>query len=518
MEHGIIQMLGEGDAAAPDAERLYCLGLAYLDGFYAEKNAELAKELLVEAARKGLTKATEKLGVMYHEGQGVPRNMNMSLQWRQVLVQQLEEELLSDRATMATVNKYHESCLSLGQDFQKERRFAEAEVYYKKMLMLSRSGEVRDFWSAYQKSVCLLALGDMEKEKGHFKQAVDQFVETIKLRMELLEKYVDNEYYLKMVRRALAVAYLKLGDCEKEYGYNKSALDAYEQCLKLRMAAYREFKDGTRSEYEARRDLAVVQIRLGELYEEVADRSGEQEYVSEAYRFYQDSLKLRIELFEELQTIDAQRDLGVAWCRMAGLEMKCGMLQEAGEHLENGFAIRKELAEKTGFLQDKRNLAKTYELKAEYHAFRTDENAGFFKGAFPVIQAYQSACELMKEVVKQTGSVFDRRILAGYYTLLGEIYKDMNQKEMATLNLYHSVELFQGIQEDSAEELDNGNYTSAEESASALYRLGTADNTQKHREFLYQSYVLWSKLSNLVPEDERYKKNAEVIERMLRGE
>lgn len=513
----ISQLLGADGVTTSDVEKSFYLGLAYLDGFYAEKDGEKALQLITYAAERGFVEATEKLGMMYQEGKGVKRDIYESIKWRKKLVQQLEMQIKLGNATEEVADKYHNSCLELGQLLQREGRNVEAEVFFQKMMALSEKKGTDNFNDAYQRTVSIMALADIEVEKNNLNQAVNMYVEVIKRRKELVEKYADNKVYMPIIRRALAVAYLKLGDCERFLGYYKSVLEAYELCLALRTAAVRELTGGDKAEYEARRDLAVIQLRLGETYQEIVELTGDEQYLSQAYDYYKESLELRIKLADELQTDSALRDLGVGWCRLAEVEMKCNLLEDAGEHLEKGLTLRKELADKTGTLEDNRKLAKTYELQAKYLITNIGEETVSFKDMIAIVQSYQNACETMTVVAKQTGSITDRRGLAEFYTGLGVFYKDMGQPQLATMQLFHSAEIYQKIQEESAERIDNGDYRSVEESAAALFRLGTVDTTPEHREYLLMSYKLWSGLARLAPNVEYYKQNAEYISGLLSG-
>ena len=222
-------------------------------------------------------------------------------------------------------------------------------------------------------------------------------------------------------------------------------------------------------------------------------------------------------LAEELQTDSALRDLGVGWCRLAGAEMKCGLWRDAGEHLEKGLTLRKNLADRTGSLEDRRKLTKAYELQARYLIANREEETVSFKEMIAIVQCYQNGCETMKSVAEESRSMEDWRWTAEMYTGLGCFYKEMNQSELATVQLFHSVEIYQMLQEASADEIDNGNYRSVEESAMALFRLGTVDNTPEHRKYLVMSCGLWENLARLNPREEIYKENAEKIAGLLEG-
>ena len=94
----------------------------------------------------------------------------------------------------------------------------------------------------------------------------------------------------------------------------------------------------------------------------------------------------------------------------------------------------------------------------------------------------------------------------------------MNQPELATIQLYQSVCIYQEIQEESAKRINAGDYSSVEEHAIALYKLGAVDNTPTHREYLMKSYNLWINLAKLAPHVESYQKNVAYIAQLLNKE
>lgn len=62
-------------------EHNFLIGLAYLSGIDMEPDAEMAVDLITDAAEGGLLEAMDKLGVMYLNGQGVATDYKKALNW-----------------------------------------------------------------------------------------------------------------------------------------------------------------------------------------------------------------------------------------------------------------------------------------------------------------------------------------------------------------------------------------------------------------------------------------------------
>lgn len=73
-------------------EHDFLIGLAYLGGIDVEKNAELAVELITDAAEDGLPEAMKKLADIYYSGVGVSRDIEKAVFWQEKYVDYLKEK------------------------------------------------------------------------------------------------------------------------------------------------------------------------------------------------------------------------------------------------------------------------------------------------------------------------------------------------------------------------------------------------------------------------------------------
>ena len=71
-----------------DAEHLYLMGLAYLNGIDVEVDPGYALQLLQRAAQAGILAATDQLVYMFASGKGVQQNLHMASHWQNLLVEQ----------------------------------------------------------------------------------------------------------------------------------------------------------------------------------------------------------------------------------------------------------------------------------------------------------------------------------------------------------------------------------------------------------------------------------------------
>ena len=78
-------------------EHDFLIGLAYLEGIDVEVNVDLAIELIMNSAEKGLKEALKKMVDIYYVGQSVPKCINKAASYQKKLVEILKpEKLLED--------------------------------------------------------------------------------------------------------------------------------------------------------------------------------------------------------------------------------------------------------------------------------------------------------------------------------------------------------------------------------------------------------------------------------------
>ena len=77
--------------AESTAEKEYLMGISYLNGIGTEKNPEIARQLILSAAKAGEPDAMRRAAVMYQYGLAVERNIDTAIEWQQKLITYLEE-------------------------------------------------------------------------------------------------------------------------------------------------------------------------------------------------------------------------------------------------------------------------------------------------------------------------------------------------------------------------------------------------------------------------------------------
>ena len=116
--------------ANEDAEHLYYIGLAYLNGVDVETNQEKALALITAAAEGGTDDAYRTLTEMYQNGNGVPRDYDMAAVWAQKYAEHLEKVPPAERS-LAARQRYVEAWIDAGNKWRalkhKEKAFAAYE-------------------------------------------------------------------------------------------------------------------------------------------------------------------------------------------------------------------------------------------------------------------------------------------------------------------------------------------------------------------------------------------------------
>jgi tetratricopeptide (TPR) repeat protein/tRNA A-37 threonylcarbamoyl transferase component Bud32 len=165
-------------------------------------------------------------------------------------------------------------------------------------------------------------LGDPEAARGHYRKALD-------LARELAAAGRQNPALLRELSRDLAVADLKVGEVSERLGDARAARDSYLKALK----GFEALASADRSN-RARRDVAVAYLKLGTVTLRLGDAEKAGAYCREA--------RVR---FEDLKPDSAQAkvDLAAAYGTSGRAEMQRRAYAEAAEHFERGVAVLRQL-------------------------------------------------------------------------------------------------------------------------------------------------------------------------------
>ena len=490
-----------------DIHKKFLLGLAYMNGINVELDREKGFALIEEAAKNGDIEAIKELIILYRDGKGVDRSLQSSFTWRIKLVDKLENQYRT-KPDADLFNELFSQTFELAQNFQRDGNIRYAGMYYKKLYQFAQSGIYTDniekmlIYSKVQ-----LALGDMEAEKGNNENAISLYRDTLKLRKQMIEQY-SGEKNIPFLRRHLSVPYLKLGDLELRLGYFDTALELYKNCYRLRYAAYKELKSGDFKEYEARRDYAVILMRLGELFDNAAHRTAQNngdssEEVNTAMTYYTESLKERQALYDELRNAPAMRDLSLAYARIGKLALDCNNQDVAAENFNQMLTIIRQLADKSDSIQDRRDLANALLLYSRTQGLP-------FK-----LLSVQEGREIMEQLAKQTMSYIDRNTVAQFYVETGESYLNMDILHLTAQWYYKAHQIYLSLYKEFGNLSDSYQKACYGDIALSFFRMGTFARKNANYLCLQDALHAFSDLKQLYPDDSNFIHNYELCKKLL---
>ena len=370
-------------------EHNYLIGLAYLGGIDVERDPQKAVELIKGAAERELPEAIKKLADMYHDGDGVARSYEEEIFWRKRYVENCEKGYKESPG----MNFYNllAAYRRLGDALYELSKLPDAKDVFEKMCKCAEKayfdipiarddGTIRYIASGYYK------LGNIERLSGDPESAQRFYINSIKLFNILIDKrgegignimglarcceglgdimlgfaddvdvkllhmkknikkireYAEKAYnwYMKGISRCrLAMKdketkgellmysrlYVKLADvCMLGF---VNDIDRVNDCEKRILSTVEKLN----SEYgdtQAMAEVARGYLKIGEIAENVGN-------LKKAENFYENSLDIQKQIFDETNSIQAKYDLGMSYMRLAVIENDTQMLLKSEEIFE----------------------------------------------------------------------------------------------------------------------------------------------------------------------------------------
>lgn len=345
------------------AEHCYYVGLAYLNMRYVEYDPSKALSLIQSAMEMGLPEAALTLASMYSNGQGVARSHAKAMSLSKRAAELLKAKLEEDPNDPHYKYLFFATCLTVGNDLQKDGQSTEASRYFKMMSEFDPDDDPREI--QLSQSVSLLGESQKYVARQDYRQALSLIDQAIAIRAELIKTIPENSQDYIRYRRALAVAYLKRGDCLEQSKDIFGAKESFLTCLTYREQAYRQLREQSDTYgYEAKRDYAVILTRLANLYSSCLSESPKN--IEQILSLYKTSLKIRGDLFTETHSSDHYRDLGVGYCALGEYLLKIGQPDTALRYLSEAERIFQELIEMSETIGDHIKLNRAYEQEILY--------------------------------------------------------------------------------------------------------------------------------------------------------
>ena len=294
----------------------------------------------------------------------------------------------------------------------------------------------------------------------------------------------STEYY-----RDLSITYNKIGDIYKVLGNNQSALESYNNALKIREKLRKKYPE--KDQYAS--DSSVSYDRIGDIYYY-------QEELQSARNNYENSLIIRKELIKKNpSSLVNKRILSLSHARIGDIDMALDNINGAQSNYEEYLKITKELHElnpdSTLYTND---LSIANNKIGDVHLNNNNHQKAF--------DCYRSSLKIREDLVnRDPNSAQYARDLLVSYGRLGDAYKKQGDNKN-TLDNYKdalriNMELNERFPESAAIKRDL---------FSSYFRIGLFHeelNDPKNALFYYNDSILTSiELRKLAPESSDFKK------------
>lgn len=337
------------------AEHSFLIGLAYLGGIDVEVDRERAVTLIEDAANCGLAEAMEKLVSMYRTGEGVERNYEEAIKWQGKLVgywkkqykktKDKNESVLytNDDGTVEDVAELYINASLVYANYLSESGYIILSTFHYDMLKKSCEEIYNDSGMHKYKSL----IGDIyysharELEiAGRFSESLKWYIKSLEVRQALLTEDSSMKTRLDLCRN-----YSSVGNIFYMSGNTDKASLYYIERDKI----LKELVGETNVvEASIRREVAISSSNMGDVLSKVG-------VLNKAKEFYEASLDIFEKIAEEIQTIEAKRDLASCYVRLGRITANDN-ISDAKDFLEESLRIREELAYETNTILDRRDI------------------------------------------------------------------------------------------------------------------------------------------------------------------
>lgn len=264
-----------------EAQHIYYMGMAYLNGIDVEVNFDRARELIEKAANSEYLDAMIQMVSMYLHGKGVRRDIDSAIKWQEKIVKNLERKPTNDiDSTLTLLNElwflgdfYWEilddrHCLFA---FKKMKRVCEE---YNKNSRKSDDSSKRIKFARYYAIACE-KIGNMLERSREFDAAIEHYRLALKAKKNAPKESAHYYYDISTCCKRLGIVYKEKGDYKKALKFFQSALDF---CVL-------EYKnDGNADE------VIYLISQVGKVCMEKGDIAHAREYWNEGLRFGQEHM------------------------------------------------------------------------------------------------------------------------------------------------------------------------------------------------------------------------------------
>ena len=345
----------------------FFIGLAYLDGIDVEVNKDRAVRLITDAAESGLEEAIRKLVTMYHDGKGVERNYQVSLEWQEKLVSKIKDQykksmdLTDCRLLIQELVNLGDAYAALGQLTSAESTYEDIRTKAEEIDRNCNTPEThRILTQSYMK------LGEINHSLGvpiKAEQWYRKALETAEATVSETNAITDN--------RTLWMLYNKTGDAIfSQLGRHHDGAEMFAKGLEISKKMVE-----MDSSLDSRKCLMISYRKTGE---------------------FEKGIELCKYIAEETKSVEDRRALSVFYNNRGIMDERMRSGAKMEDCLKSALSIRKVLAEETKTVESYRDLAKIYENLGEMEKrFEQYEEAEKW---------YQAAVEIRDLLYRKIGS------------------------------------------------------------------------------------------------------------------
>lgn len=497
------------------AEHSFLIGLAYLGGIDVEVDRERAVTLIEDAANCGLAEAMEKLVSMYRTGEGVERNYEEAIKWQGKLVgywkkqykktKDKNESVLytNDDGTVEDVAELYINASLVYANYLSESEYIILSTFHYDMLKKSCEEIYNDSGMHKYKSL----IGDIyysharELEiAGRFSESLKWYIKSLEVRQALLTEDSSMKTRLDLCRN-----YSSVGNIFYMSGNTDKASLYYIERDKI----LKELVGETNVvEASIRREVAISSSNMGDVLSKVG-------VLNKAKEFYEASLDIFEKIAEEIQTIEAKRDLASCYVRLGRITANDN-ISDAKDFLEESLRIREELAYETNTILDRRDMSDSY-----YWLGVILEKQDMKKA----LDYYEDSCKISNELLEEalrTDWVAVKRDLARAYMRIGALMEKAKKYDDKRTYFYKAARLYRDAGFLTHEEQDYVKVAICYFQAAMV--IEAVDETEDNRpilkanvnkELLQKSYEVWSELTNWYPNNRKYKEEKDKVQKIL---
>lgn len=497
------------------AEHSFLIGLAYLGGIDVEVDRERAVTLIEDAANCGLAEAMEKLVSMYRTGEGVERNYEEAIKWQGKLVgywkkqykktKDKNESVLytNDDGTVEDVAELYINASLVYANYLSESGYIILSTFHYDMLKKSCEEIYNDSGMHKYKSL----IGDIyysharELEiAGRFSESLKWYIKSLEVRQALLTEDSSMKTRLDLCRN-----YSSVGNIFYMSGNTDKASLYYIERDKI----LKELVGETNVvEASIRREVAISSSNMGDVLSKVG-------VLNKAKEFYEASLDIFEKIAEEIQTIEAKRDLASCYVRLGRITANDN-ISDAKDFLEESLRIREELAYETNTILDRRDMSDSY-----YWLGVILEKQDMKKA----LDYYEDSCKISNELLEEalrTDWVAVKRDLARAYMRIGALMEKAKKYDDKRTYFYKAARLYRDAGFLTHEEQDYVKVAICYFQAAMV--IEAVDETEDNRpilkanvnkELLQKSYEVWSELTNWYPNNRKYKEEKDKVQKIF---